>query len=62
MKGVSGGFFLGLLAGVVAGVLVSRASIVAQEDAESLSDRLADAVGELESRIGALESEASRAL
>jgi len=61
VKGVTGGFFFGLLAGIAAGVLISRVSRATQEDAESLSDRLSDVVGELESRIGALECGTYRA-
>lgn len=54
------GFFLGALVGVAAGVLLTRVQRVWEEDAESLSERLTDYVGELEERISLLEDRTAR--
>jgi hypothetical protein len=49
------GFLLGMIVGTATGVLLTRAHRVWEEDAESLSERLTDYVGELEERISVLE-------
>ena len=59
MKGI-GGFVLGLLTGVACGILILQVKRSIDEDAESLSERLGDYVGELEDRISALEDDAAR--
>jgi len=52
------GFFLGLIVGTAVGVLLTRVQQVWEEDAESLSEKLSDYVGELEERISVLEDRA----
>lgn len=44
-----------MIVGVAGGILLTRVHRVWEEDAESLSDRLSDYVGELDERISELE-------